>query len=424
MVLRDLGPVGNTRFRAPERVGHLLRDHGEMEITDRLAPQDWMIAPETLAVVAALTADGAEVRFVGGCVRDAVLGRQVNDVDIATPDRPETVMALIERAGLKAVPTGLAHGTVTAVSGHRPYEVTTLRHDVETYGRHAKVAFTGDWAADAARRDLTINALFCAPDGRLYDYTGGLADLRSGRVRFVGAANQRIAEDYLRLLRFFRFHAHYGQGAPDAEAVAAAAEAAPRLVQLSGERVRGELFRLLEAPDPVPVLRVMADNRILAAELPEARDLDSLLLRLAAWLTADAAGARSVALRLRLSNAERDRLVGLIAPEPAADPGMSRDELRRALYRLGPARVLDLLRLAVVRSGSGEGFEAALAEVAAWRPVSFPLKGRDLRARGLPRSPRLGRLLAALEAWWIDHDFGPDREACLAELDSWLGEGE
>ena len=181
-----------------------------------------MTAPETRAVLAALGAEGAAPRFVGGCVRDAVLGRPVKDVDIATPDPPERVVELIERAGLKAVPTGLAHGTVTAVARGRPFEVTTLRIDVETYGRHAKVAFTDDWQADAARRDLTINALSGTPDGRVFDYFGGLADLRAGRVRFVGDPRQRIREDYLRLLRFFRFHAYYGRGAPDPEGLAAA----------------------------------------------------------------------------------------------------------------------------------------------------------------------------------------------------------
>ena len=181
----------------------------------RIATQDWMAAPATRAVIAALTADGATVRFVGGCVRDALLGRAVKDVDLATEDLPETVVEKLTRAELKAIPTGIAHGTITAVADKQPFEVTTLRRDVETDGRHAKVAFTDDWTADAARRDFTINALFYDPDGTLYDPFDGRADLESGRVRFVGEATQRIEEDVLRLLRFFRFTAWYGRPPPD-----------------------------------------------------------------------------------------------------------------------------------------------------------------------------------------------------------------
>jgi hypothetical protein len=245
----------------------------------RIEPQSWMTAPHTRAVLAALSAEGAAPRFVGGCVRDAELGRPVKDIDIATPDPPERVLALLERAGLKAVPTGLAHGTVTAISRGRPFEVTSLRIDVETYGRHAKVEFTDDWQADAGRRDLTINALSCAPDGRIFDYFGGLEDLRAGRVRFVGDPRARIREDYLRLLRFFRFHAHYGRGAPDPEGLAAAGELAPKATKLSGERVRAELLRLLAAPDPVPVLDLMAARGVLRVFLPEAADTAALARR-------------------------------------------------------------------------------------------------------------------------------------------------
>ncbi|MDX1426079.1 MAG: CCA tRNA nucleotidyltransferase, partial [Kiloniellales bacterium] len=280
-----------------------------MEPAGKIAPQDWMTAPATRAVLAALGAEGAVPRFVGGCVRDAVVARPVTDVDIATPDPPQRVIALIERAGLKAVPTGLAHGTVTAVADGRPFEVTSLRVDVETYGRHAKVAFTDDWQADAARRDLTINALSCDPDGRIYDYFGGLADLRAGRVRFVGEPRARIREDYLRLLRFFRFHAHYGRGAPDPEGLAAAGELAPEATHLSGERVRAELLRLLAAPDPAPVVAVMAAAGVLRAFLPEAGP------------GPDGAAALAALGELPGATAEPDpllRLAALLPPDPAA----------------------------------------------------------------------------------------------------------
>jgi len=411
-----------------------------MEPAGKIEQQSWMTAPETRAVLAALGAEGAEPRFVGGCVRDAVIGRPVKDVDIATPDPPDQVLALIERAGLKAVPTGLAHGTVTAVSRGRPFEVTSLRIDVETYGRHAKVAFTDDWKADAARRDLTINALSCTPDGRLFDYFGGLEDLRAGRVRFVGDPRERIREDYLRLLRFFRFHAHYGRGAPDPDGLAAACELAPEAANLSGERVRAELLRLLAAPDPVAVLDLMAAGSVLGVFLPDAGDTASLaalleiepdgtapnaLVRLAALLPPDLpdlAVGRKVAKRLRLSRAEQAQLAGFLEP-PGAALGSGEKALRVALYRQGAAVLAEQWRLGWARLEAGEraarrpDLEGALAAAARWRPKSFPLKGRDATARRVPAGPRVGQLLAAVEAWWIAEDFAPDRAACLAKLE-------
>ncbi len=393
-----------------------------------IAPQDWMTAAPTRAVLAALAAGGAEARFVGGCVRDALLGRPVRDIDIATPAAPERVMALLRTAGLKAVATGLKHGTVTAVAEHRPYEITTLREDVETFGRHATVAFTADWRADAARRDFTMNALSCDAAGAVYDYFGGLADLRAGRVRFVGDAARRIAEDYLRLLRFFRFHAHYGRGAPDPEGLRAAVAAAPHLIRLSQERVRAELLRLLEAPDPVPTLDIMIAHRILEEELPEEGSTAPLarllrlepgppdaLLRLAALVETDRRGADAIAERLRLSNAERARLELLTDPPLPVAAKLPPEALRRACYRLGKAAVADLLRLSAARRGEYSGLDAALAVVAAWDPRAFPLKGRDLLALGAAKGPALGALLDELEDWWIARDFAPDRAALLEE---------
>ncbi|MCH6588445.1 MAG: CCA tRNA nucleotidyltransferase, partial [Proteobacteria bacterium] len=277
--------------------------------------QDWMRAPATRAVIAALTAEGAEVRFVGGCVRDALARREVRDIDIATKLAPAEVMRLLEAAGLKAIPTGVAHGTVTAVAHGEPFQITTLRVDVETYGRRARVAFTDDWIADAARRDFTFNALSCGPDGTYYDPFDGAADLAAGRVRFVGEARARIEEDTLRLLRFFRFQAHFGKQPPDPEILEVAAALAPSLAQLSGERVRDELFRLLEAPDPLPVVEILIARRILRAVVPTLGDaalLRALLrvearsapidpvLRLAALVAPGRAGAEALAERLRL----------------------------------------------------------------------------------------------------------------------------
>jgi poly(A) polymerase len=394
-----------------------------------------MTAPETQAVLRALGAGGAELRFVGGCVRDAVLRRPIGDVDIATAEPPELVMARLAAAGLKAIPTGIEHGTVTAVANGRPFEITTLRRDVETFGRHARIAFTDDWREDAARRDLTMNALSCTPEGVLHDYFGGLRDLAEGRVRFVGDARLRIAEDRLRLLRFFRFLAWYGRAGPDPEGLAAAAEAAPDLAQLSGERIQAEMLKLLAAPDPTPVLRLMAEGGVLAHALPASVRLDRLaallVLERLAGLAPDPVGrlgaligdgppeAQRVAGRWRLSNADRDRLLAMAAPEPALAPDLPVRAQRLCLYRLGPMawtdRVLVSWAEALARGAAREPgpWQTLLGLPQRWRPPELPVKGRDLLRLGLQPGPELGALIAALEAWWIAEDFAPGREACL-----------
>jgi poly(A) polymerase len=393
-----------------------------------------MTAPETAAVLSALAAGGAEARFVGGCVRDAWLGRPFQDIDIATDAAPERVMDLLTAAGLKAVPTGIDHGTVTAVSGGKPFEITTLRRDVETDGRHAVVAFTADWREDAARRDFTFNALSAEPDGTLHDYFGGLSDLAAGRVRFVGEARTRIAEDVLRALRFFRFHAHYGTGAPDAEGLAACAAAAPLLPGLSGERVRAEILRLLQAPDPVPVWRTMADAGVLAPLLPEADDRPRLerlvaldralgdpsspLLRLAALLPGDRIVAEAVADRLKLSNAERTGLAAYAAPPVVLGAALPRAARRVALHRLDDgALAAGLLRLDAATRGDVPAavVAEALAALPADTPPPFPLAGRDLLALGLAPGPAVGAVLKVVEEWWIGGGFEAGRADCLAE---------
>ena len=405
--------------------------------------QDWMRAPATRAVIAALTAEGAVARFVGGCVRDALAGREVRDIDIATKLAPEEVMRRLAAAGLKAIPTGVAHGTVTAVARGQPFEITTLRVDVETDGRRAKVAFTDDWIADAARRDFTFNALSCAPDGTFYDPFDGAADLAAGRVRFVGEARARIEEDTLRLLRFFRFQAHFGKQPPDPETLEVAAALAPNLAQLSGERVRDELFRLLEAPDPVPVVEILVARGILRAVVPTLGDaavLRALLrveargapidpvLRLAALVAPGRAGAEALAGRLRLSNRQRLALVCLLDPplDPwAPDPGaeVSLKDRHRAVRELGAPLFRKLLRLCWARHHLGDErakpddtFEAALAEADRLAGIACPLLGRDARALGVREGPRLGGLLDAVEAWWAERDFAPSRQDCLEHL--------
>ncbi len=399
-----------------------------------------MTATETTAVVAALTADGAVVRFVGGCVRDALLGRPVKDVDIATAEPPETVIALLDKAGIRAIPTGIDHGTVTAVAGGKPFEITTLRHDVETFGRRARVVFTDDWAADAARRDITINALFCDADGTVYDPTGGLADLRAGRVRFVGDAAERIREDVLRLLRFFRFYAYYGTPPPDRGALEACRALAPEIEKLSVERVWSELRRLLLAPDPASVLALMAEWDVLAHVLPEAVNMPRLaalsriedsqdmspapVRRLAAVLEVDAAGAGSLARRLRLSNVEATRLSRLAAPGDGPAPGMTDRDRRRALYRLGSDDFGDAVLLGwAAASAAGEtvpdgdeGWRALRRAAADWTPIAMPIAGRDALGLGVPKGRAVGRLLSAVESWWVENDFQPRRAACLDRL--------
>jgi len=403
----------------------------------RIPLPEVMTGPAVRAVIAALGAAGTEVRFVGGCVRDALAGRPVKDVDLATPDPPERSMALLRDAGLKAVPTGLAHGTVTAVAGGHGFEVTTLRVDVRTFGRHAEVAFTVDWRADAARRDFTFNAMSAAPDGVLHDYFDGRRDLADGRVRFVGEPATRIAEDYLRVLRYFRFVAHFARGAPDAAARAACAAAAGSLGRLSGERVRNELLKLLAAPDPLPALRLMAETGVLAAVLPEAQGFERLaaliaiddgdpLRRLAALVGARDGG---LAQRLRLSNAERDRLIA--APSFDIAPDTTMPALRRRLYRAGGATTIDatLLSWAARRAAGAaaptdSAHGALLAVARAWSRPTLPIKGRDAIAAGVERGPRVNALVSAIEDWWVEGDFAADRAACLAELRRRVRAGE
>jgi poly(A) polymerase len=395
-----------------------------------------MTAPATRRVFAAVTADGAQVRFVGGCVRDALLGRKVKDIDIATDAAPERVMRLLEAAGIRAIPTGIDHGTVTAVIERAHYEITTLRHDVETYGRHAKVAFTDDWMADASRRDFTMNALFCALDGTLFDPFGGMADALAGRVRFVGEPRARITEDVLRLLRFFRFQAHYGRTAPDPAALSACMALAPLLPRLSGERVQGEFLRLLRADDPVPVLRLMVERSIMAHLLPDAVRLDRLaglialerdpvlcpedgdpLRRLAALLPDERAVGLRVAERLRLSNEETERLALLAAPKRPVDGAYDPKSLRRALYVMGRDAVRDLLLLATAEGRlSADGLKTALALADGWEPMNFPIQGRDVLSFGQRPGPQIGRLLKEVERWWEDRDYRPTRQQCLEEL--------
>lgn len=366
-----------------------------------LPPPAFLAEPALARVFAALPS----ARVVGGAVRDAVLGIAVSDIDLAAPLPPDEVMAALRRAGLHAIPTGLAHGTVTTLAGPRAVEITTLRRDLETDGRHARVAFTDAWEEDAQRRDFTINALSMTPDGAVYDYCGGLDDLAAGRVRFVGDPARRLAEDYLRLLRFFRFQARYGRTPPDAATKASLQAAIPGLAGLSPERVWSEIKRLLAAPDPAPTLRLMAELGVLAAVLPEGADAGARLparpdplLRLAAILRGD---PEALADRLHLSRAERARLAALRAPPP--DPRF----LAQALAET-PADILAGRALIA-------GDEALAARIGATPAPVFPLAGRDALALGVPPGPEIGRLLAQARARWLQAGC-PDAAACRAIL--------
>jgi poly(A) polymerase/tRNA nucleotidyltransferase (CCA-adding enzyme) len=364
-------------------------------------------------------------RIVGGAVRDVLAGRPVSDVDVATPLVPEAVTAALKRARLRAIPTGIAHGTVTALAEGATIEITTLRRDVETDGRHALVAFTEDFRVDAARRDFTINALSMTPDGTVFDYFGGEADLAAGRVRFVGEPAARIAEDYLRILRFFRFQARYGRTPPDDETAQALRAAAPKLATLSAERLWSETAKILAVADPRAVLHLMAVLGVLAALLPEAdpgwmRSFDRLavagapadpLLRLAG-LVADPARAAQAAARLKLANAERDRLLALVAgevPAAQADDGA----LRRAAAD-NPVPIL--IGRSWLRHEPGPEAAALRARLDAMTPPVFPLQGRDGVALGLEPGPALGAALRQVRTWWLARGCIDDAAACRAEL--------
>jgi poly(A) polymerase len=381
----------------------------------------WMTASETRAVLDAL---GGEGRFVGGAVRNALLGKPVSDIDIATPLVPDEVAKRLAAAGLGAVPTGIEHGTVTAVANGKTFEITTLRRDVSTDGRRAVVAFTTDWAEDAQRRDFTMNALYADASGAITDTVGGVEDLKAGRVRFVGDPATRIREDYLRILRLFRFHAWYGRGPIDADALHA---------QLAGERISKEMLKLLEADDPIPVIRQMAASGILADILPGELNIPRLarlceidgetffapdaVLRLAALLPANEASVRAIAKTWRFSNVVAERLAAIAGAKEKIVSYLSVKEVRKLLYLIGVPRFSDLVRLrwAEDPKASNAINWRMLLEVAKTFPrPTFPLTGRDVMLAGVPEGPLIGKILEEVEEWWIDADFIED-EFSLAE---------
>ena len=360
----------------------------------------------------------------------------MGDIDIATTLTPDAVTEALTRAGLKAVPTGVEHGTVTAIAKGHPFEITTLRRDVETDGRRAVVAFTTDWAEDEMRRDFRLNALYADPTGRLYDPTaGGLADARAGRIVFVGDPQTRIREDALRILRFFRFMAWYGRGQPDDAGLAACAALRGLIGALSVERVSAELLKLLAAQDPRAAVRLMARAGVLAEVLPESQGLtrferlvtietemlftEDALLRLAALLPDDPAAAAALAERLRLSNAQRDRLVAALTPEPALKSWMSPKQTRQLVYRLGVDAFCDRVTLAWAasdRPAASVQWRALIPTARGWSAPKFPLSGDEVIAAGVPKGPLVGEVMREVVAWWVDNDFPDDKLALIEQL--------
>ncbi|MCW2367820.1 CCA tRNA nucleotidyltransferase [Sphingobium sp. B11D3D] len=390
-------------------------------LPERLPDAEWRAWPGLLALCEALGADQGEARFVGGAVRDALLGIAVKDIDIATVHLPEEVVRRVKAAGLRAVPTGIAHGTITAILDHRPIEITTLRRDVSTDGRRATVAFGTDWRDDAARRDFTMNALYADPaSGALSDYFDGRADLLARRVRFIGDPNQRIAEDHLRILRYFRFTARFGTLDRDTPDYRACVAHATSLMALSRERVADEMLKLLGLPDPADVIAAMVGDGVLASVLPEidAQGVIALraliaaeqatgiapagLRRLAALLPPDGALADQVGARLRLSNKARQRLRAAATPTSAATP-------HALAYALGEDSAVDHILL-------GRAFSPDCAPaLIGWQAPRLPLSGGDLIAMGLTAGPLVARTLQALERAWIDRGFpAPDETREMA----------
>ncbi|MEQ8406256.1 MAG: CCA tRNA nucleotidyltransferase [Oceanicaulis sp.] len=399
-------------------------------MTPRLDPAEnaWLDAPDTRRVMDALSpGDSDRARFVGGCVRNALMGRPVDDVDIATQLEPDAARAALEAAHIKVVPTGLAHGTLTAVAEGKPFEVTSLRKDVETFGRRAVVAFTTDWREDARRRDFKLNSIYARRDGTLFDPFGGIDDARAGRVVFIGQARERIGEDYLRILRFYRFNAWYGAGI-DPDGQAACAALAHTVRDLSAERVWKELKKLLLAPDPRAAVSAMHEGHVLKEVLPGRLDFNlfagiinadrgmsrepDALLRLVALLGREGNAVESVMQSMKASNAERTRAQAMTAGAgPRVHPSMSPSQRGRALYALGAEAVMARLRL-----DEAEGLGAAddhFAAARAWSRPRFPLKGKDLVAAGFEPGPELGEILARLEAEWIDSAFTLGRAALV-----------
>ena len=390
----------------------------------------------THSVMQALTLEGAEARFVGGCVRDSLLKRKdIDDIDIATSTNPNQIIKLLESSDLKAIPTGVEHGTVTAIAENETFEITTLRRDIVTDGRHATVAFTDDWLADANRRDFTINAMYCDLEGRLYDPLGGADDLRSGEIKFVGNANVRIEEDALRILRFFRFYAHFGKNPPNAKAVAACSAAVEKIDTLSGDRIRTELLKWLYAPNPTRALKYARDCGVLDYTLRfslsdtaivrmerlcsiEAAIARPAPMRRLAALTSNPSQRRTLAQHLNLSKDSHRRLEYMFTPADEFTPDLSTETALRFLYRLGPESFTDRTLLAWTKAPKNniKSWQRLLSLADNWQKPKCPISGSDIVGLGVPEGPTIGEILDEVEEWWIGGNFSAGRKETLTKL--------
>jgi len=382
---------------------------------------DWLASPEIKTLIAAFAKHEVPLRFVGGCVRDALLGKAAKDIDAATPLAPEHVMDLLKTENIKAIPTGIDHGTITAVINSRAIEITTLRRDIATDGRHAEVEYTENWEQDAARRDFTINAFYLSPEGELFDYHHGREDLEKGHVRFIGNAEHRIQEDYLRILRFFRFYAWYGKGVPDAEALTACAKHAAQIETLSGERIQQEMLKLLAAPMPLASFEAMQKASVLAQVLhnPEIENMAELLafeteekiipdppLRLAALLSSyTIKDIAALANRWKFSNALTKKLEILLKEKRHIQPAMTLAERKKLLRRAGTEIYRGIIALAAATSDASHAYRAMLALPYEWQPPEFPLTGDDLKQLGFTEGKYLGEMLKKLEEAWEASDY-------------------
>lgn len=406
----------------------------DLKSVKQIEPQEWMISSQTNAVMAALNDGAAEVMalFVGGCVRNVVLGEEVKDIDIATRWLPEEAAEKLQNVGAKVIPTGIEHGTVTAVFEDQTFEITTLRKDVETDGRHAVVAFSQDWAEDAQRRDFTMNTLLADQAGNIYDPTGrGLEDLEARCVVFVGDPGQRIAEDYLRILRFFRFHALYGQGDPDAESLKACRAAADKISGLSKERITQEFFKIMSVDRPVDVLEIMFENGVLSEFCfseyrPELLKyfcefqlryglgfLASRLLVLAGIKEENMQAMEKFLLIPKVFQKDMQAISQILALDD-----LSNDHaVRVAVYKYGRVPTAQALIIELVQDRVMNGYApTALEIIQNWDIPNFPVSGEDLMKAGIKEGPALGQKLQEIEEWWIRQDFMPDHRSCLKEL--------
>jgi poly(A) polymerase len=411
----------------------------------------WMKSKETRFIIAAITKNGKEARFIGGCVRDAILNIPIHDIDIASQETPDNIIKLLKKANIKVVlkGKGIDHGTVMAVINHQCYEITTLRKDIKTDGRHASVEFTEDWHQDAARRDFTFNALSSTTDGLVFDYFDGIQDLSDRVIRFVGLAHRRIAEDYLRILRYFRFIAVYGMEIGCQKDLDACVKQAIKLKKLSAERVRAEFFKILQSNMPLNIIKLMYEKKVLEIILPHVieperlfqliqleSDLVSLhiikadpLRRIAALVDTDEIGASEIRNTLKLSKAEHKRLASMVAPKFDIYPAILNNNLQALIYNLGSARVIDLAlikwasmlvsseKMPVEEKNKWLRIIKAVDEGREQEP-NFPLKGREVLDFGIQPGPQISLMLAQVEDWWLTGGCKANRKECLIELQS------